>query len=102
MGHIDIVKSQHPLIDVKCIDKKGRTPLLISCVKGHVEFVKTLLNHPSVDVDFADEYGRTALHIACMSDSSDTDILAQLLQNEWIEVNNMLGTDSICCLEQKT
>lgn len=45
------------------IDHFGTTALHLSCLNGHIEFVKKLLNISSIDINCQDLFGRTPVNI---------------------------------------
>lgn len=59
--------------------KRGFSPLLEGCAKGHYEVVKILLNH-NARVDVFDENGRTSLHLA--AEGGHTEVADLLLTHK--------------------
>lgn len=47
-------------IDINKKDVFGRTPLMISCEKGHIKIVEVLLTKKNIDINIQDKEGNTA------------------------------------------
>ena len=72
--------------DINRVDGKGKTPLHLAILNGHLEVVQKFLSDPSFDVNRAEnESGATALFLA--SAIGDKDIVALLLGHPRIDVN---------------
>ena len=50
--------------DVECKDSNGRTPLILSALKGHARAIEILLK-AKADATIQDNSSNTALHYAC-------------------------------------
>ncbi|GAM23286.1 hypothetical protein SAMD00019534_064610 [Acytostelium subglobosum LB1] len=64
-------------------EENGKTALMWSCDRGHVEITKLLLSVSGVDVNCQDNIGMTALHYASLCAFGD--IVTLLLQHQGID-----------------
>ena len=72
--------------DINQVDGKGRTPLYLAILNGHLEVVKKFLEDPDIDVNrVEDESGTTALYLA--SATGNKEIVQLLLGHPKINVN---------------
>ena len=83
---------QCPESDINSVDERGRTPLYISALKGHIQSVQVLLNDPNVDnnVDLT-RRGGTPFSIA--SEKLHSEILRQLIEHGKTDVNKGWNKD---------
>ena len=52
-------------VPIDCVDRRGRTPLHHSCIHGHLETARLLLDRGSTAIDEKDSHGETPLHRSC-------------------------------------
>ncbi|KAJ3279593.1 hypothetical protein HK104_001312 [Borealophlyctis nickersoniae] len=68
MGHLPVLQIlfSHPSVptQIDCVDKFGRTPLILAAKNGHYDIVKWLLEQ-GADVGKGDTSDNTAVHYAC-------------------------------------
>ena len=72
-------------VDVNLQVGRGRTPLHLACLSGHLDIVESLLKNPSININIQDINGRTSLHWAC--NRGHLNIVESLLKNSAIDVN---------------
>ena len=73
-------------INVNAVDRKGRTPLYIASMMGHLEAMKTLLRHPNINANIgATLEGCTAFSIA--SEKANFEIMEQFIINGRLDKN---------------
>ena len=65
--------------NVNQTDERGRTPLQISALRGHVKVVRVLLSHLNIEIDHRDCDKETALWAACMYKYNNYKVIELLL-----------------------
>ncbi|KAH6908083.1 ankyrin repeat-containing domain protein [Coprinopsis sp. MPI-PUGE-AT-0042] len=80
---------------------RGRSPLMFSVSRGHIEAVDWLLAIPKISMNSQSMDGNTALHLACARGDQRISITQRLLQHRDLEpnlTNNKGHTPLLTCL----